>query len=87
MGIICLLVVYLIISVKIIEYKLFSKFTNLKGGSLYCTRLFCHKKYNGQYRDPPLLKMDIIAILELISNYLGVGKVYQQDSGLVQLII
>ena len=28
-----------------------------------------------------------IAILELISNYLGVGKVYQQDSGLVQLRI
>ena len=31
--------------------------------------------------------MNIIAILELISNYLGVIKVYQQDSGLVQLII
>ena len=31
--------------------------------------------------------MNIIAILELISNYLGVGKVYQQDSGLVQFII
>ena len=168
MGIICLLVVYLIISVKIIEYKLYSRFISFKFFKWICVSLIlspllrpnhnpnsylnniprhlikrrfgakqgtitrCYstsssktiveRKNNPELELNPFWltgfvdgegcfyvgikkskKVSIgwritlsftinlherdIAILELISNYLGVGKVYQQDSGLVQLRI
>ena len=166
MGIICLLVIYLIISVKTMEYKLFSRFTSLKFfkwmyislilspllrpnhnsssylnniprhlierhfGAKQGTIIRCYSTSSSktivERKDNPELELNPfwltgfvdgegcfylgvkkskkvsigwritlsftinlherdIAILELISNYLGVGKIYQQDSGLVQL--